>query len=186
MRAVAQASKRGLYRRIPVLAKIIGVDQVDVVAAAKVTGATVIPGMIFFPSTIRPDFVEEAWLAHDMRTAAAARIAGVIPPVIVTDIDPKLAVHRSNNQNRDATPGQKAMATAMAFPDGGIGGRGKTSINPELTSGFTDRYLRMARYVLRNNPIPEGRDYPQRCLDIMAGAESNGVCDGMAECCYWR
>ena len=99
----------------------------------------------------------------------AAKIAGIIPPVVVTDIDPKLAVHRSNNQNRDATPGQKAMATAMAFPDGGLGGRGKSAINPELSSGFTDRYLRMARYVLRNNPIAEGQQYPQRCLDIMAG-----------------
>ena len=75
MRAVAQVGKRGLYRRIPVLAKIIGVDPVDVVVAAKVTGATVIPGMIFFPSTITPDFVEEAWLAYDMRQAAAARKA---------------------------------------------------------------------------------------------------------------
>ena len=75
MRAVAQVGKRGLYRRITTLAKIIGVDPVDVVAAAKVTGATVIPGMIFFPSTITPDFVEEAWLAHDMRQAAAARKA---------------------------------------------------------------------------------------------------------------
>ncbi len=75
MRAVAQASKRGLYRRIDRLAAIIGVDPVDVVAAAKVTGATPIPRMIFFPGTIKPDFVEEAWLAHDMRTAAAARKA---------------------------------------------------------------------------------------------------------------
>ena len=48
------------------------------------------------------------------------------------------------------------MATAMAFPEGGIGGRGKQSINPELSSGFTDRYLRMARYVLRNSPMVEG------------------------------
>ena len=75
MRGVAQGGKRGLYRRIDRLAAIIGVDPVDVVAAAKVTGATVIPGMIFFPGTITPDFVEEAWLAHDMRTAAAARKA---------------------------------------------------------------------------------------------------------------
>ena len=75
MRGVAQASKRGLYRRIPVLAKIIGVDQVDVVAAAKITGNVIIPGMIFFPGTITPDFVEEAWLAYDMRQAAAARKA---------------------------------------------------------------------------------------------------------------
>ena len=82
MRGVAQVGKRGLYRRITTLAKIIGVDQVDVVAAAKVTGATVIPGMIFFPSTITPDFVEEAWLAHDMRTAAAARKAASNSPGI--------------------------------------------------------------------------------------------------------
>ena len=75
MRGVAQVGKRGLYRRIDRLAAIIGVDPVDVVAAAKVTGATPIPGMIFFPGTIKPDFVEEAWLAHDMRTAAAARKA---------------------------------------------------------------------------------------------------------------
>ena len=80
MRGVAQVGKRGLYRRIPVLAKIIGVDPVDVVAAAKITGATVIPGMIFFPSTIKPDFVEEAWLAHDMRVAAAARKAASNAP----------------------------------------------------------------------------------------------------------
>ena len=69
-------------RRIPVLAKIIGVSPVDVVAAAKITGNTVIPGMIFFPSTITPDFVEEAWLAHDMRTAAAARKAASNSPGI--------------------------------------------------------------------------------------------------------
>lgn len=78
---------------------------------------------------------------------------------LLTSIDDEMqavAVHRSNNQNRDATPGQKAMATAMAFPEGGIGGRGKQSINPELNSGFTDRYLRMARYVLRNSPMVEG------------------------------
>ena len=82
MRGVAQVGKRGLYRRIPVLAKIIGVSPVDVVAAAKITGNTVIPGMIFFPSTITPDFVEEAWLAHDMRTAAAARKAASNSPGI--------------------------------------------------------------------------------------------------------
>ena len=93
-------------------------------------------------------------------------LAGIIPPVIITEIDPKLAVHRSNNQNRDATPGQKAMATAMAFPEAK---RGMHSELKNLT-GSAKVYLSQARYVLRNNPIPEGQDYPQRCLDIMAGS----------------
>ena len=92
--------------------------------------------------------------------------------MIVTDVDPKLAVHRSNNQNRDATPGQKAMATAMAFPEAAKGGRGnKKRVDLESTL-FSEKTLARARYVLRNNPIPEGRDYPQRCLDIMAGSLS--------------
>ena len=73
---------------------------------------------------------------------------------------PNLAVHRSNNQNRDATPGQKAMAFAMAWPEAtNKGGRGKTSI---LEIEVSKPQITRARYVLRNNPIPEGADYPQR------------------------
>ena len=118
-----------------------------------------------YPITVAE--VEGVWMLLDGRNRReAARIAGITPPIIITDIDPKLAVHRSNNQNRDATPGQKAMATAMAFPEGGIGGRGKQSINSELNSGFTDRYLRMARYVLRNSPMVEGDRYPRRWRSI--------------------
>jgi hypothetical protein len=76
--------------------------------------------------------------------------AGIVPPVIVTDVEPKLAVHRSNNQNRDATPGQKAMATAMAFPDPARLKR--KGMFPEETSdaGFNKATLSKARYVLRN------------------------------------
>ena len=46
---------------------------------------------------------------------------------------------------------------------------------PEETSdaGFNKATLSKARYVLRNNPISEGADYPQRCLDIMAGSCQN-------------
>lgn len=105
----------------------------------------------------------------------AARIAGVIPPVIVTDIDPKLAVHRSNNQNRDATPGQKAMATAMAFPEAKRGGDRKTDVFKSLQNDLNQserNAISRARYVLRNNSTPEGQNYPQRCLDIMAGSLS--------------
>ena len=116
------------------------------------------------------------------------------PPVIVTDVDPKLAVHRSNNQNielnsvlrstefrpklavhrsnnqnRDATPGQKAMAFAMAFPTGLPGGRGKCSQIREHLSRTQENYISQARYVLRHTPTAEGQPYPQRCLDVMAG-----------------
>ena len=93
-------------------------------------------------------------------------IAGIIPPIIITDIDPKLAVHRSNNQNRDATPGQKAMATAMAFPDPAKLKR--KAMFPEETSdaGFNKATLSKARYVLRNSPMVEGDRYPRRWRSI--------------------
>ena len=56
------------------------------------------------------------------------------------------------------------MATAMAFPDPAKLKR--KGMFPEETSdaGFNKATLSKARYVLRNNPIPEGEDYPQRCL----------------------
>ena len=98
-------------------------------------------------------------------------IAGIIPPVIITDIDPKLAVHRSNNQNRDATPGQKAMATAMAFPDAKQGRKDAATSDLE-SEVFSQKTLQRARYVLRNNPTAEGQSFPQRCLDIMSGSLS--------------
>ena len=83
--------------------------------------------------------------------------------------NPKLAVHRSNNQNRDATPGQKAMATAMAFPDRGKRGRGnKSGLNPDFT-GADASYVNKARFVLRNNPPAADSIFPQYALDVMAG-----------------
>ena len=94
-------------------------------------------------------------------------IAGITPPIIITDIDPKLAVHRSNNQNRDATPGQKAMATAMAFPEAAKGGDRKSSCFKQLDfSGFDKSLLSRARYVLRNRPMVEGDTYPRRWRSI--------------------
>ncbi len=89
--------------------------------------------------------------------------------MIVTDVDPKLAVHRSNNQNRDATPGQKAMATAMAFPDAFKRGRKRGGVIVDSSNNFDRSTLSRARYVLRDTPTAEGQPYPQRCLDVMAG-----------------
>lgn len=48
------------------------------------------------------------------------------------DGGPKLAVHPSNNQNRDATPGQKAMAFAMAWPNSEHGGNRRSSFLKKL------------------------------------------------------
>lgn len=86
---------------------------------------------------------------------------------LLTTIDDEVqavAVHRSNNQNRDATPGQKAMATAMAFPEAK---RGRGNIDPskcDSESHFSQKTLERARYVLRNSPMMEGERYPRRCL----------------------
>lgn len=122
-----------------------------------------------YPITVAE--IEGVWMLLDGRNRReAARIAGIVPPIIITDIDPKLAVHRSNNQNRDATPGQKAMATAMAFPDNTEkGGRGKKAKTIDLINGFDKSLLSRARYVLRNSPMVEGERYPRRCLDVMNG-----------------
>ena len=96
-------------------------------------------------------------------------MAGIQPPVLVTGIDPKLAVHRSNNQNRDATPGQKAMAFAMQFPNGHQGKR--TDLLPESKklSGYEQKNISNARFILRNNPPAADSPFPQYALDVMAG-----------------
>ncbi len=123
-----------------------------------------------YPITVAE--VEGVWMLLDGRNRReAARIAGITPPIIITDIDPKLAVHRSNNQNRDATPGQKAMAFAMAFPSATQGGDRKSSFFRKLENEDTPSkpQISKARYVIRNSPMVEGERYPRRCLDVMNG-----------------
>lgn len=127
-----------------------------------------------YPITIAK--VEGQWMLLDGRNRReAARIAGITPPFVVTDIDPKLAVHRSNNQNRDATPGQKAMAFAMQFPNGKRGGdrgnqyTGGKSSQDDLPDRAQANLISKARYVLRNNPPAANSEYPQYALDVMAG-----------------
>jgi hypothetical protein len=64
------------------------------------------------------------------------------------------------------------MAFAMAFPNRQQGKRSDLLL--EATGSDKKDYdkstLSRARYVLRNNPVAEGQKYPQRCLDVMAGA----------------
>lgn len=121
-----------------------------------------------YPITIAE--VEGVMMLLDGRNRReAAKLAGIVPPVIVTDVDPKLAVHRSNNQNRDATPGQKAMAFAMAYPTGNPGKRNDLLLESKRLSGTEQKNISYARYVRRNNPIPEGKEHPKICHEIMDG-----------------
>ena len=122
-----------------------------------------------YPITVAE--VDGVWMLLDGRNRReAARIAGITPPIIITEIDPKLAVHRSNNQNRDATPGQKAMAFAMQFPNTQQGKRNDLLKNLTSSHKGTEKvYVSQARYVLRNSPMVEGERYPRRCLDVMNG-----------------
>ena len=86
---------------------------------------------------------------------------------LLTSIDDEVqavAVHRSNNQNRDATPGQKAMAFAMQFPEGLQRGRGNCSQIREQLTKTQENLISKARYVLRNSPMVEGDRYPRRCF----------------------
>ncbi len=57
------------------------------------------------------------------------------------------------------------MVTAMAYPEGRQGKKDTSGLNHEVDMS----YVRRARFVLRNNLIPEGQQYPDRCLAVMAG-----------------
>ena len=92
---------------------------------------------------------------------------------LLTTIDPKLAVHRSNNQNRDATPGQKAMAFAMQWPETFKVGRKKKGEMVDSSNQFDKSLLSRARYVLRNSPMVEGERYPRRCLSANVNRRHN-------------
>ena len=61
------------------------------------------------------------------------------------------------------------MATAMAFPEAKRGGDRKSSFFEKLenASDVSKGHISKARYVLRNNPTPEGQQYPDLCLAVM-------------------
>ena len=63
----------GMYIKIARLAEIIGAAPAEIVAAAKVCGHQVVPGMIWFQKEVTTEFVEEVWLIQKMNASAAAR-----------------------------------------------------------------------------------------------------------------
>lgn len=123
-----------------------------------------------YPITIAE--VNSEWMLLDGRNRReAAKIAGIIPPVIVTDIDPKLAVLRSNFSTRTASDGQKAMSYAMAVPETSQGKRNDLlkNLTSQPIAGTMKVYVSNARYVRRNNPIPDNKEHPQICHDVVDG-----------------
>lgn len=87
----------------------------------------------------------------------------------MTDVDPQLAVLRSNYGTRDVTPGQKAMAFAMSVPSDKRGMGALSRIRDNEMSKTEKNLISLARYVRKNNPIPEGKEHPQVCRDVMDG-----------------
>lgn len=79
------------------------------------------------------------------------------------EIDPTTYIVSANIHRRHLNKGQQAMAVAMAYPETQQGKKRTSEINSEAS----DRYINYARYVIRNNPIPEGQKYPDRCLAVM-------------------
>ena len=65
---------------------------------------------------------------------------------------------------------QKAMATAMAFPNGSPGKRNDLKPLDLKSEGyeFSEKTLSRARYVLRNSPMVEGDRYPRMLNGIQA------------------
>lgn len=78
--------------------------------------------------------------------AAACEIAGVEPEYEHLDGDPKAFILAANVKRRHMTAGQRAMATAMIYPEAEKGGRGKKSL---VTKEFSGERLSKARAVLR-------------------------------------
>jgi ParB-like chromosome segregation protein Spo0J len=81
----------------------------------------------------------------------ACEIAGVEPEFeSLNGHDAAAFIVSANLSRRNLTKGQRAMALAMIYPDGGKGGRGKKG-NPAETADFSERRLRDARSVLRHS-----------------------------------
>ena len=79
----------------------------------------------------------------------ACELAGVEPSFAnLNGVDPLAFIVSCNVERRSLTAGQKAIATALIYPNGGKGGRGKKG-NPAESAGFSDRFLRDARAIVR-------------------------------------
>ena len=63
------------------------------------------------------------------------------------------------------------MATAMAYPEAKRGRGNIDSAKSVFSTDISSAYVKHARYVLRNNPTPEGQQYPDLCLAVMEGTK---------------
>jgi hypothetical protein len=101
------------------------------------------------------DIEGEEMLIDGRNRREACKIAKVKPEVRkLNGEDPTAFVISANVHRRHMTKSQRAMAVAMIYPEPGKGGRGKKSAssNSEVASGFSDRLIQQARYILANAP----------------------------------
>jgi len=122
-----------------------------------------------YPLTVSE--IDGQWILIDGRNRReACRRINFNPPVYISTIDPKLAIARSNLQNHDQTPGQKAIRWAMLYPGEGKHGGARASEALESNDlGFSDRTLKRARYVWHKNPKTDGGKHPRLAKDVAAG-----------------
>lgn len=115
------------------------------------------------PAKNQHDAESRAYVGTDISRSQAATDAGLSERQKVT------ALRVANVHRRHLNKGQQAMVTAMAYPEAK---RGRGNIDPSksvFNTDFSSAYLKHARHVLRNNLTPEGQQYPDRCLAVMAG-----------------
>jgi hypothetical protein len=99
----------------------------------------------------QPILVQNGVLIDGKNRREACKRIGVIPVIkeIPADDDPRDVVIRENFMRRHLTEGQRAMATAIAYPEPAKGGRGNKTI-PEIKEFHVNPGLvSMARTVLR-------------------------------------
>ena len=73
------------------------------------------------------------------------------------------------------------MVTAMAYPEAKRGRGNIDSAKSVFSTDISSAYVKHARYVLRNNPTPEGQQYPDLCLAVMAGTMTLTEAYGMTQ-----
>ena len=109
---------------------------------------------------------EEGRLVDGRNRAVGCSRAGIEPRIEkLNGHDPKAFILSANINRRHMTAGQRAMATAMIYPEPEKGGRGKKSaVNPLGAKQFSAERLSLARAVLRQSrPLAEA---------VMAGSKT--------------
>jgi hypothetical protein len=125
----------------------------------------------------------EEMLVAGRNRLAACKIAGIEPTVRrLNGEDPTAYVVSENLRRRHMTKGQRAMATAMIYPEPEKGGRGKKRVE-KTSEVFSNKLLSQARTVLAYTPelakqvldgLPLAEAY-EKAIEVKAHGESDGA-----------